>query len=125
MAFDHENFAVNGLYPGMVTTRSIANIGHLKVEVIIEKIRGGGGTARTTDLSRKEDKYKVTFRVTYKAKVYEYSSIVGSWRANVYAKLLGVELLTPPEPTVTMESVNVVNPEEITVKVTKNERSKD
>lgn len=124
MAFDHENFALNGLYPGMVTTRSIANIGHLKVEVIIEPL-GRGGPVSTTDLSRKEDKYKVTFRVTYKSKVYEYSSIVGSWRANIYAKLLGVELITPPEPIVTMESVNVVKPEEITVKVTKNERSKD
>lgn len=120
MAFDHENFALNGLYPGLVTTRSIANIGHLKVEVIIEPIVGGRtGPASTTDLSKRKDKYKVTIRVTYKTKIYEYSREVGRWEANIYAKMLGVELMTPPDPTITMESVTVKDPEEITVKVTK------
>lgn len=120
MAFDHENFALNGLYPGMVTTRSIANIGHLKVEVIIQPITDvGRGTADTTRLSKKKDKYLVTIRVTYKTRVYEYSREVGRWEANVYAKMLGVELMTPPDPTITMDSVTVKQPEEITVEVTK------
>lgn len=120
MAFDHENFALNGLYPGLVTTRSIANIGHLKVDVIIEPITDvGRGIADTTRLSKKKDKYKVTIRVTYKTRVYEYSSIVGEWVANIYARLLGVELMKPVDPTITMESVTVKRPEEITVEVTK------
>ena len=118
MAFDHENFALNGLYPGLVTTRSIANIGHLKVEVIIEPL-GRGGPVDTTDLSKRKDKYKVTIRVTYKSRVFEYYREVGRWEANIYAKMLGVELMTPPDPTITMESVAVKDPEEITVKVTK------
>lgn len=120
MAFDHENFALNGLYPGMVTTRSIANIGHLKVEVIIEPVDDvGRGIADTTRISGRKDKYKVTIRVTYKNRVYEYSSIVGSWVANIYARMLGVELKKPVDPTITMESVTVKRPEEITVEVTK------
>ena len=118
MAFDHENFATNGLYPGLVTTRSIANLGHLKVEISIRR-KGGPGTARTTDLSRKEDKYIVTIRVTYGTRVYEYSREDGRWEANIYAKLMGVELSTLPDPVVTMDSVTVKQPEEITGKVTK------
>ena len=121
MAFDHENFALNGLYPGLVTTRSIANVGHLKVEVIIEPVTDIGRAINdTTDLSRrKKDKYKVTIRVTYKDRIYEYSSIVSGWIANIYARLLGVELKKPVDPTITMESVTVKKPEEITVEVTK------
>lgn len=119
MAFDHENFAVNGLYPGLVTTRSIANIGHLKVEVIIEPLGPGRGIADTTRLSKKKDKYKVTIRVTYKSRVYEYTSIVSSWIASIYARLLGVELKTIPDPEITVESVTVRKPEDIIVEVTK------
>lgn len=118
MAFDHENFAVNGLYPGLVTTRSIANIGHLEIEIVIEGL-APPGIADTTRLSKKKDKYKVTIRVTYKSRVYEYSSIVGEWLANIYAKLICVELKKPMDPIVTMESVTVKGPEEIIVEVTK------
>lgn len=118
MAFDHENMAVQGLYPGLVTTSSVANLGHFKIEITVSPL-GRGGPADTTDLSKKKDKYLVTIRVTYKTRVYEYSREVGKWEANVYAKMLGVELMTPPDPTITMESVTVKQPEEITVEVTK------
>ena len=120
MAFDHENFATHGLYPGLVTTRSIANLGHLKVEIIIEPVVGGrSGPVSSTELSKKKDKYKVTIRITYKSRVYDYTSIVASWTANIFAKMMGVKLKKEVDPTIAVNSVTVTKPDNITVEVEK------
>jgi len=107
MAFDHKNFATHGLYPGLVTTRSVANLGHFKLEVIIEKLpRGGPGTAGGAVRTRgrpEKDKYKVTMRVMYKTRVWEYERVVSHIAASVTAKLIGKPL--PEDPSVTVYSV--------------------
>jgi hypothetical protein len=110
LAFDHQNFATQGLFPGLVTTRSVANLGHFKLEVIIEKLpRGGGGSADTTRLRKpraEEDKYKVTIRVMYKTRIWEYERVVSKRTAEVTAKLLRAEM--PREeaaPDITVSTV--------------------
>lgn len=121
MAFDHESMATQGLFPGKVTTRSIANLGHFKLEVIIEKLpRGGAGTAgRTTKLRNRpeKDKYKITMRVYYKTRVWEYEAVVGVVRAKVMANLLNKPL--PEEPSVEVYSVTKKEQHDPTIEVYK------
>lgn len=98
--FDHRNLATEGLYPGLVSTFSIAVLGTLEIEVIIEPVVpsfGGGGVV----LPRK-DKYKIKIRVKRKDKVWNYESIVSSTTARVIAKLMKVE---KKEPEVVLENV--------------------
>lgn len=121
MAFDHKNFATHGLFPGLVTTRSVANLGHFKIEVTIERIRGGGGGARTTDLRNRaeKDKYKVTIRVTYKQRWWEKETIVSQAMASVIAKMTGQQLMTDADPEIEVTSVREVKPDEPQIKVDK------
>lgn len=109
LVFDHKNFAVDGLYPGLVTTRSIAVLGVFDIEVIIEPIRpslGGGGYVPNSKI----DKYKVTIRVSMKSgKVWNYSKVVSNTMARVVAKSLGVKL--EEKPIITIHSVRTSNPE--------------
>lgn len=100
--FDHRNLATEGLYPGLVSTFSIAVLGALEIEVIIEPVVpsvGGGGYGVV--LPRK-DKYKIKIRVKRKDKVWNYESIVSSTTAKVIAKLMRVE---KKEPEVVLENV--------------------
>lgn len=41
--FFHRNMATHGLFPGIVSTRSIANLGHFEIEVIVTEEGAGGG----------------------------------------------------------------------------------
>lgn len=93
--FNHKNFATGGLFPGLVSTRSIANLGHFDIEIIIEPVYpgtgGGFGIA-------KPDKYKVTFRVTTKnGKVWNYSKTVSVATARVVARISKIKMEEPPE----------------------------
>jgi len=110
MAFDHQNFATHGLYPGLVTTRSVANVGHFKLEVIIELLPdgppGSAGGAISTRGRPKKDKYKVTIRVMYKTRIWELERELGQNMANVTAKFLGTELPEDPNVSVTVHTVD-------------------
>lgn len=112
--FDHRNFSVSGLFPGLVTSRSIANLGTFEIEVIIEPVypgTGGGGYSYTPAGITK-DKYKVKIRITRKGKVWEYEKIVGSTTAKVVAKVIGIKVA---EPTVHITSKSMVEQTEVKV----------
>jgi len=123
VSFDHENMAVQGLFPGLVTTQSVANLGHFKLEVVIVAPEGGppgvADTTRITPPRRKEkDKYTVSIRVSYKTRIWYYQSEVDTWMATIVARLVGKQLNKPVDPEIVVKSVKVT-PEEIDVKVTK------
>jgi hypothetical protein len=120
LAFDHQNFATHGLFPGLVSTRSIANLGHFELEIILEPVRGGPGTARTTDLRRpKKDKYKVTIRVRHKTRIWEYERTVSHVTAQVAAKLIGKELPQHPAANVHVFQVTETPETDPTIEVYK------
>jgi hypothetical protein len=92
--FEHKNLALQGLFPGSVTTRSIANLGVFESEVIIEPVvpsRGGGGGFSAAPLHVKPTHYRVTVRVKYNGKWYEDTQIVDEHRARVIATLKGIK----------------------------------
>lgn len=116
--FDHRNLATEGLYPGLVSTFSIAVLGALEIEVIIEPVVpsfGGGGYG--VPLPQK-DKYRVRIRIKRKGKVWEYENIVSSTTARIIAKLMKVE---KKDPEVVLENVraSIVQDVDPTIKVTK------
>lgn len=107
--------ATQGLYPGIVSTRSIANLGHFELEITIRR-GGGGGIADTTRLGpagKKEDKYIITIRVKYKTRIWEYERTVTEPTAKVAAKLLRTELPqeeAAPDIVVTVQEKPVTEP---------------
>jgi hypothetical protein len=116
--FDHKNFALNGLYPGMTSTRSIANLGHFEVEVTIEPVGPGfGGGGYYEPYSPSSTKYKVKMRITRKGKTWEYEQIVGSTTAKIIAKVIKVKVA---EPAVSVINTSMVSNPEVKVKVNVN-----
>lgn len=113
--FDHKNFALNGLFPGLVTTRSVANLGHFEIEVIIEPVAPSGGGGFYQPLKPSITKYKVKIRVTRKGKVWEYEQIVGSTTAKVLAKVLKKKVA---EPIISVVHKSMVEENEPIIKVT-------
>lgn len=94
--FDHKNFALNGLFPGLVTTRSIANLGAFEIEVIITPVQpsfGGGGFG--VPISSSFNKYKVKIRITRNGKTWEYERVVGSTMAKVVASITNIKIAEP------------------------------
>ena len=112
---DHRNFALNGLFPGLVTTRSVANLGAFEVQVIIEPVQDlGGGGYSYHPYSPQLDKYKIRIIVTRKNKKWEYETIVGSTTAKIAARILNKKVAEPSIKVVT----NIRDSEQPTVKVT-------
>lgn len=109
--FDTRNFALLGLYPGITSTRSIANLGQFEVEIIIEpevpSLGGGSGY-----ISPVPSKYILTIRVSRKGKTWETKSKISITTAKVIAKFLRKEL-----PTVEVVDTKVIYKEEPTVEV--------
>jgi hypothetical protein len=113
--FDHKNFATQGLYPGLVSTRSIANLGQFEFEVTIEPIPGsGGGGFSYTPLSVGPTKYKIRIRVTRKGKTWEYEQIVGLTMAKVVAKVINKKIA---EPTISVVNTSMVENKDPVIKV--------
>tara|TARA_R110000772_G_scaffold81358_3_gene173080 strand:+ start:295 stop:630 length:336 start_codon:yes stop_codon:yes gene_type:complete len=106
MAFDHRNFATEGLFPGLVTTRSIANLGSFEIEVTITPAGpAGGGGGYWEDVPQNKRDYRINIRVTRKGKVWDYERVVNNWSAKVLAKLLKVKL--PDDPKIIVHNVTV------------------
>lgn len=106
--FDHRNLAVEGLFPGLVTTQSVANLGLFDIEVIIQPIPVGGGGGYAPTL--KPDKYQVTIRVTMKnGRRWTYTRVVSNTLARVFARLARINLETDPTK-VTVHSVTLKHP---------------
>lgn len=110
--FDHRNFATQGLYPGLVSTRSVANLGHFEIQVIIEPVSQGGGGWAPVGLSY--DKYRIRIIVTRKGKTWEYEQIVSSTTAKIVAKVLKKKVA---EPTISVNS-RIIESNEPEIKVT-------
>jgi hypothetical protein len=114
--FDHRNFATHGLFPGLVTTSSIANLGHWSVEVIIEPVvPTGGGGGFYTPLKPDITKYRVRIRITRKGKVWEYDKVVNLATAKVVAKVIGK---TIQSPSITVGKTSMVEQVDPVIKVT-------
>lgn len=108
--FDHRNLATEGLYPGLVSTFSIAILGALEFEIIIEPevpLGGGAGFVRPIDA-----KYILTIRVSRKGKVWETKTKISYSTAKVFAKFLKIQL-----PQVEILDTNVVYQEEPHIEV--------
>lgn len=116
--FDHRNFATDGLYPGLTSTFSIAVLGALEIEVILEPIAPIGGGGYGGVVVPRKDKYRLRIFVRRKGREWKYEGEVSNATARVIAKLSGITL---KEPEVVVESVSakIVNREEPTIKVTK------
>lgn len=114
--FNHKSFATGGLFPGLVTTRSIANLGSFEVEVIIEPVVVTGGGGAVFGPIRKKDKYKITIRVSSKKKTWKYETVVNNITAKVVAKLTGITMM---KPEVTIDNITVIEKTTPTIKVDK------
>lgn len=112
--FDHRNFAVHGLYPGLVSIRSIANLGQFDIEIIIEpEVPSLGGSAGSSAYVKpSKTKYTLKIRVNRKDKTWEYESKISQTTAKVIAKFLKQEL-----PSVELINANVVEKEQPAVEV--------
>ena len=86
----HKNLALDGLFPGLVTHRSVANLGTFEIEITVEPIYDGGGGGGGYYFPRK-DKYKVKIRVTRNGKLWELEQVVNSITAKVICKLLRIK----------------------------------
>ena len=115
---DPRDYATEGLFPGRCTTFGVATLGILIFEAEIKPERAGRGagtTTRATHTSRREkDKYKVTIRVRYGSRIWEYEAIVREITANVIARLLPNRRT---EPEVVVNSVATQTTTEPTIKV--------
>ncbi len=112
--FDHRNLATEGLYPGLVSTFSIAVLGALEFEITLEKIGGGGFGGPVL----RKDKYRLSIVVRRKDRTWKYETVISQTFARVIAKLENVK---KKEPSIVVESVRarVEEMTEPTIRVTK------
>lgn len=137
--FNHKSFATEGLFPGLVTHRSIANLGsfEFEIELILLDVEGsgkvgnvegsgsvvppiitpeGGGGGLLWEPARfGTNKYKVRIRITRKDKTWEYETDVSQATAKVLAKMLQTRV---EKPTVSISNISMVENVEPKIKVT-------
>ena len=114
MAFDHKNYALGGLFPGLVTTMSVANLGALSIGVSITPIVDFGGGGFEHPAGSRNNKYKVKFIISRNGKKWEYEQIVGETTAKVIAKVTGQKVTSP---TLKLNSISMVEQSSPIVKV--------
>ena len=80
--FNHKNFALNGLFPGLVSHRSIANLGHFEVEIIVQplpadqvKVGGSGWLSPIQD-------HVIIVRIKKDDKVWEAQYVTSKYFAD-------------------------------------------
>jgi hypothetical protein len=87
MAFDHRLLATDGLFPSLTSHWSIAILGHLLIDVIIEPPLpiglGGSGSIRPYD-----DRYKVTIVIRKNGKTYTQSKMMSKKAALIIQKIV-------------------------------------
>lgn len=102
--------ATMGLYPGLVSTWSIANLGHYETEVIIEPVSPSvGGGYVPTPPGMKPDRYRVTVRVKFNGKWYEETRYEDDLQARVTAKIFGIEHFHEDQVMISVNGVHVKN----------------
>ena len=118
--FNHKNLAVEGMYPGMQTTFSIALRGEYETEVIITPVipspQGGGGFVGTP-LHIRARHFRVTVRIKYNGKWYEDTQVVDDKQARVIAQLKGIKSFSPGNVMVSVNGVQIFEQEQIQVTV--------
>lgn len=94
--FSHKNLALLGLFPGLVTHRSVANLGHFEIEVIVKPVQPtttGGGSGWLHPIKDHE----VTVRITRHGKTWETTYVTSKYFADkaitVNAWLIGLRKL--------------------------------
>ena len=106
--FHHRNMAVNGLFPGLTTTRSVSNLGTFETVVIIQPVvSNGGGGYVPVRRGQRPDRYKVTVRVSYDGKTHEDSVIVDDIEARVQAELHGITEFNETEVMISINGIQV------------------
>ena len=117
--FYHKNLAVDGLFPGIISKRSVSNLGTFETTIIIEPVKPAstGGGYVPVARGEKPDRYRVTIRVVINGKRFEDTYIVDDTKARVMAALHGVDTFTEDRVMVTVNGVQVFNESEIMVKV--------
>ena len=97
--FSHRNMAVHGLFPGLVTTRSVANLGHFEIEIIVNPVEPvtktvSGGSGWLTPIRDRE----IIVRVTRNGETWEASWTTSKYFAekiiSVTAAMSGFRILT-------------------------------
>jgi hypothetical protein len=114
---DGTNFALDGLYPGLVTTQSIASLGYLVSVVVISPVvreLGGGGWG-PVPLGGHAENYRVTIRVKTGDRVYEETLIVDDNTARIVAKLNGISHFDENNVMVSVNQVQVFAPSQVFV----------
>lgn len=98
----------------MVTTFSIACLGHLGIEISIEpEVPSLGGGSGGGYISPSQTKYLLKIKVSRKNKSWDYEGKISRTTAKVIAKFLGREL-----PAVEVISSNVISTEQPKVEAT-------
>lgn len=113
--FYHRNLALNGLYPGVTSIRSISNMGMFETTVIIEPVKSSGGGYVPVAKGEKPDRYRVTIRVIVNGKKYEETYIVDDHEARIMANVHGVMIFTEDVVMVAVNGVQVINEDEVRV----------
>lgn len=97
MSFFHRNFATHGLFPGITSHRSVANLGQYEIEIIVKPVTptvGGGGGGWLHPIKDRE----ITIRITKNGETWETTQVTSKYFADglikVFAKLVGFRTLT-------------------------------
>lgn len=114
MSFDHKNYALVGLFPGLVTTTSVANLGTTSISVSITPIVDYGGGSIYHPAGSRNNKYKVKIIISRNGKTWEYERIVGETTAKVIAKVTGQKVTSP---TIKLNSISMVEQSSPIIKV--------
>lgn len=120
--FDHRNFAVDGLMPGLFSHLAIGTLGAFETTVVIEPVvfAGGGGYAPWTPAkSTKPDRYRVTIQVVINGKTYSETKIVDDLEARVLAKFSGIQQFAEDSIMVSLNGIQqMVESSDPIIKVT-------
>ena len=118
--FSHKNLALEGMFPGLQSTRSIALRGEFETEVIITPVvpsYGGGGGWQPAILGTKAKHFRITVRIKYNGKWYEDTQVVDERQARVIAQLKGIKSFSTDNVMVSVNGVQIFEQEQIQVTV--------
>jgi hypothetical protein len=117
--FDHRNMALEGMFPGLQSTFSIALRGEFETEVIIVPVvpKSAGGGWAPAPLHVRPRHFKVTVRVKYNGVWYEDTQILDENQARVIAELKGIKSFSTGNIMVSVNGVQIFEQEQITVTV--------
>jgi hypothetical protein len=106
--FYHQSAALQGLYPGVVTTASIASQGLFEFEIIITPVvSAAGGGGYVPSFQGKPERYRVKVRVKINNVWSEDELIVDDTEARVIAKFRGITDFTENEIMIAVNGIQI------------------